>query len=325
MTFKKQFKKSLKLKLIYFRLRFKNYNLNDAILIFSEARGGSTWLMELLKNIPGTVINWEPLHVNNGVVPKEFKFGWRPHIPIDNDSPKYLSLFASIFKLKIYNKWTTRYIFWVDLKNSKHVLTKFVRANQSLSWVVHKFPDLMHKPILLFRHPITTCMSRLKTFDKISSKHIMTERKNEDFKIPDCINNERFTLHEDYLNSLNTKLEVEIAIWCINNVNLITHVDRNKWQTVFYEDLVLYPETTFKALLKGIDIHLSNQILENINYRSASVSNYHGDLKAIPENQLESFLKQLTKEELQRIQAIFDYFNLKTYSAFNAYPIKDVE
>lgn len=322
MTITKRLKKYFKPKGIQIALKFKRYNLEDAILIFSEARGGSSWLMELLKNKDGVIINWEPLHVNKGVVPKVFKLGWRPYIPADNTDARYISLFNNIVCFKFFNVWTTRFVSWQDFKNSKHVLTKFVRANPSLPWVVNTFSNLKFLPIFLLRHPITVCISRLKTFDKITSKEIKSLKNDASFSVPDCINNDRFIEYQEFVNSLNSQFEVEIAIWCINNANIISHTDQDKWYTVYYEDLVLHPKQTFQALLAGTNIEMPIELIENIDYRKQSFSNFHGDLKSNPIDQLESFLNYFSKDELQSIQEIFDYFNLKVYSAFNAYPIK---
>ena len=79
--FKQQkFKKKIKFFFFKIILSSKNFNVENSIIIFSEARGGSTWLMEILSTIPKTAINWEPLHVKNGVVPKKLNWGWRPYI-----------------------------------------------------------------------------------------------------------------------------------------------------------------------------------------------------------------------------------------------------
>ncbi|MFC5195465.1 sulfotransferase [Bizionia hallyeonensis] len=318
----KPIKKALKPKIIQLALRFKHYNMADAIIIFSEARGGSTWLMELLKHIPGVIINWEPLHVNRGVVPKAYKLGWRPCILPDSTDTKHVTLFSKIFRFSVFNTWTTRYVFWKDLKHSKHVLTKFVRANQSLPWVVATYPELKHKPVFLLRHPIATCLSRLKTFEGVDAQNITTLTPAKKFDIPDCINNMRFIEHQHYIDSLQTQLEVEIAVWCVNNVDLITHKNQDTWYTLYYEDLVMHPEDSFQALLQGINIHLPQDILSRIDYRKPSSTNFYGNLKALPKHQLESFLNKLEADQLRRIQGVFDYFDLKVYSAFSAYPIK---
>ena len=63
-------------------IRFKNFKTKDSIIISSETRGGSTWLMEMLNTSPHTIINWEPLHELKGVIPKHYKWGERPFIPV---------------------------------------------------------------------------------------------------------------------------------------------------------------------------------------------------------------------------------------------------
>src|SRR5690242_1804363 len=62
-------------------IKIKNFQAEQGIILCSEPRGGSTWLMEIFTKIRGTLINWEPLHVENGVVPKEFRWGRMPNIP----------------------------------------------------------------------------------------------------------------------------------------------------------------------------------------------------------------------------------------------------
>ncbi|GGG53106.1 hypothetical protein GCM10010976_25210 [Bizionia arctica] len=156
----------------------------------------------------------------------------------------------------------------------------------------------------------------------MTSQNILSLKNEGNFIIPDCINNQRFLKHQNYLNNLKTKLEVEIAVWCINNVNILNHKNNNKWMVVFYEDLVLDPEKTFKAVLKGLNINLLSELLKKIEFRKASASNFDNQLKSKPQEQLESVFKNFNNDELLNIQAIFDYFELKVYSAFNSYPIK---
>ncbi|UAB81226.1 sulfotransferase [Marixanthomonas sp. SCSIO 43207] len=298
--------------------------MKNTIVICSEARGGSTWLMELLSNIPNSIINWEPLHVTNGVIASNLKLGWRPLIYKDNNDNTIKKKFEKIFMLKTYNKWTLRYVDIAHLKGAKYVITKFVRFNQSLPWLVHQFPALQHKPIFLLRHPITTCISRLKTFEKETDiQTITTKQKLGSFTIPNCLNNERYIQHKTYIESLESQLEREIAIWCINNVNLIEHPDNDKWITLYYEDLVLNPKIIFEGLLKNLNVQIPNNVLDKIQYRKASSSDYLKLFKRNPKQQLMSFLKDLDEPYLEKVQDIFNYFDLKVYSAYKAWPIKN--
>ena len=56
--------------LIFLIWKSKRFQLQESIIICSETRGGSTWLISILSNIPNTCINWEPLHEKRGVSPK---------------------------------------------------------------------------------------------------------------------------------------------------------------------------------------------------------------------------------------------------------------
>lgn len=314
-------KKKLKKWIIKTILKFKNYKIEDAIIICSEARGGSTWLMELLRNIPGTIINWEPLHVTNGVVPSDYKLGWRPLLNRESQ-PKYESLFRKILELKLYNNWTLRFVDLVDIKPSAHVLTKFVRANNLLPYFIDSFPEMKYPPIFLLRHPITTCISRLKTFEK--EKDIVNAKNRIKFVVPDCINNERFNDHVSYLDSLETTLEFEVAIWCVNNAHLVAHKNHSKWCTIYYEDMVLQPEQQLRELAVQLGLTIPEDRFKKINFRKASATNYQGDLKNNQKEQLENFLVDLDETQLVQIQAVFNHFNFKTYTAYSAYPIKTI-
>lgn len=324
MSFKKKIKKKIKYHLICVFLLFKNYKISNAIVICSEARGGSTWLMELLGNIPNSIINWEPLHVNKGVIKPSLNLGWRPYVPRDNKEKIYIELFRKILTLKIYNQWTLRYVQWVHLKKSKYVISKFVRLNQSLPWLVNQFPYLKHKPIFLLRHPITTCISRLKTFENNPDYPSFTKKKVlGEFIVPKCLNNERYLLNKIYIEKLETQLEREVAIWCVNNSNILAHPDSDKWITVYYEDLVLNPRNELSLILKKMNLGIPSSILENIDYRKASASDYHNLLNKDPSDQLESFLQHLDKQYLQKLQNILNHYKVKTYSAFDAYPLRN--
>ena len=123
-----KFKNYFRYILIWPILRFKNFDSSESIIIFGEARSGTTWLLEMISAIIPSCINWEPLHVTRGVVPKKYKFGWRPFLPVDDTSEIYKSLFVKILNFDVYSLFTTSYIKVRDLFHHKPMLIKFVRA-----------------------------------------------------------------------------------------------------------------------------------------------------------------------------------------------------
>ena len=313
--------KKIKRVLIHLGIYLRFFRIENSIIIFSEARGGSTWLMELLSKMPKTIVNWEPLHLDYGVVPLSYNFGWRPHLPITNNEPKYKALFDGIFKMRLFNTWTTKYVKVAHVYSSKYVLTKFVRANQCLPWVVNRFTEFKHPPILLMRHPIATCISRMIAFNELKVEDAVSKKVTGRFVSPNGIHNERFLSNESYINTLETSLEVEIALWCINNAELITHKDREKWITLYYENLVLHPEKSFEKLLSKLNVVAFNHFnIGHIEYKKPSTSSYLDNFKPQSTRQIESYFDHLNKDSLLRIQSIFDHFGLEVYSAFSPYP-----
>ena len=63
--------------------RRKDFDPREAVVIFSDPRGGSTWLMEMLEQIPRSTTIFEPLHAELGLMEEELDLGWRPYIPAD--------------------------------------------------------------------------------------------------------------------------------------------------------------------------------------------------------------------------------------------------
>ena len=53
----------------------KDFDLNDTIILAGSPRSGTTWLMEILRIIPGYTTLFEPL--NPLYLPKSFEIGFR--------------------------------------------------------------------------------------------------------------------------------------------------------------------------------------------------------------------------------------------------------
>ena len=307
-------KKLFKFVLVKLILKLRRFESSETIIIFSEARGGSTWLMEIIREIVPVCINWEPLHVQNGVVSKSEKFGWRPFIPQTEASSKYRLLFQKIHEYRVSTKWTVKYLSVADTIKSKYVLTKYVRANLLVPYLVQQF-DFKHKPIFLIRHPIDTCLSQIRAFHKGK-----TRTKPE---IPDCINNERYIEHAEFLASLETDLELKIAEWCINNCLTINKLDASTTCVTFYSDLLLDPEQEVIRILASIGLEEYTSNLDAVNFRKPSSTDFRNDLSESIEIQLNKKIETLDISVKHRIQMIFDYFDFTLYSAYTSKPDKN--
>jgi hypothetical protein len=293
-------------------LKIKNFQADQGIILCSEPRGGSTWLMEIFAKIPGSIINWEPLHADNGVVPKEFRWGKMPNIPEDDSTGEYIQLMDDILSMRKISTWTIRFCSFTSLIRGRQVITKFVRANRLLPWMTNHF-NFRYKPVYLLRHPIPVCISKIKNFQQGA--------RLKPFQVPDCINNDIYKKHFEYLNSMETLLQRQIAVWCIRNAGIINHPSAGKkWVVAYYEDLVSDPENEIPKLFTKLNLDVPKKLGQ---FHKASKSNYLNDFKEDSAEQLSKWKKEVNANEISKIEAIFNYFAIKIYSAYNVYPLKE--
>jgi len=298
-----------------FILLIKQYKYKEGILIFSEPRGGSTWLMEILNEIPKTVINWEPLHTKYGVVPSNLNWGDRPFISANDRSKSHYKIIKKMLTLSLNSPWTLQFTNIKKIFYGKTIITKFVRANLLLPWVLENF-KFRYKPILLIRHPIVTCLSQINTFHQQNYRAI--------FKIPTSINSKRFDQHKEFLDKLESTLELKIAVWCINNIQTLKNPSIcKKVLFVFYEDLFLFPQKEVnKILIEYGKSNLFESTFKEFNYKKMSRSNFNNKKITTSEEQLNQSFLELDENSKEKVQKIFDYFNFDLYDAFSPYPQK---
>lgn len=299
--------------LIKLILKLKLFNVENSLIIFSEKRGGSTWLLEILSNLDKTIVNWEPLN-GIGSAPKKYNLGEKPYLCKNFYSKELKTVFKKILTFNLYSNYTTTFVKINNLISAKYVLTKFVGANMVSEWLLTNF-DFKFKPIFLIRNPIDCCSSQLKTFSKWITDDNQLELSNS-------LNSERFDENMAYLESLNSKLERQIAIWCINNVNTInSNLINKKCIVVYYENLLINTKSEITRILDEIKLpNKSFTRIINYNFKKASHSNFRNDLKQDTTHQLEKNLNSLNLEEKEKIQKIYDHYNFKLYNVFSPFP-----
>lgn len=295
-------------------LACKHFKVEDSLILCSEARGGSTWLMEILSHLPGSLVNWEPLHQEHGMIPPEFGWSKRPYLPKDFVSPAYKKTMEEILTYQRHSSWTFLRAGWTDACRARFVITKFVRAIPLLPWLLRQF-DFRHPPILLLRHPVDTCLSMMKAFG--------TVRDNDgSLRIPQRIQ-ARYTDEQPFLERLSDPLEHRVAIWCLDNLpTLNDELVQQKTVWVYYEDIVLQPEATIERLLRATGFEAdSRAVLEKAAFRRPSPTDFEQQLRKTPEEQLWKNLNRLSEMEKDRIQRIFDRYGLSRYNAYTPFPI----
>lgn len=140
---------------------YKEFDPNNNFMIFSEPRGGSTWLAQMIKTVPRTALIWEPINPKVYQELRKINFGWRQYIPENDKWQEAEDFFKQIFIGNKLSYHTSSFLTVCDLIKAEQLLIKFVRGNALLPWITKQY-NLIHKPIYLVRHPFAVAQSQLK-------------------------------------------------------------------------------------------------------------------------------------------------------------------
>ncbi len=287
------------------------------ILIFSDQRGGSTWLMEMMNQIPQTAVLWEPFHEYRGVINPSLNFSWRQYIPEYETWDAAKEDFIHMLQGKKLNPWVVGRTPLKDYSSCDKLVVKFVRGNALFPWFIRNI-TLKRKPILQVRHPIPVSLSQMKAFkdDKPFEAHF----EEEYFALRPHPFNEYYIQHNDFLKSLKTKLEIHVARWCLYNKPALELPDDDRFVKVYYERLLLDSQSVINEIFSGLKIEIPQGIYDQV-FRP-SKTDFKSDLKETPEQQVEKWLPKVSADDLKRVSRILTYFDIKEYLADDPYPRK---
>lgn len=293
---------------------FKQFEPQKQILIFSDPRGGSTWLTEMIHTIPDTAIIWEPFNIHEVKIIKELGFGWRQYIPENQQWPEATKVINKIFAGKVVNEWTMLSTGVIDYLSAKQLIIKICRGNMLLPWITNQI-NFTYTPIYLVRHPFAVVLSQMKQGG--------WNYQFRNFEVPCIPFNEIYKEHEDFLTSLDTKEEILTAFWCLTNqIPLNHHKNNQNWITLYYENLVVNPQKEIQQIFQKWKM----QIPEGIEYvlRKKSWTTLDHVNVNVPEIQLSKWKRELNLDQVKRMSRVLKYFNVKVYNADDVFPIFNV-
>lgn len=290
---------------------FKHFIPENQFLIFSDPRGGSTWMAEMLLTIPDTALVWEPLNIRYVQKFRDLQFGWRQYIPEDISWPDATRVFKEVLSGKIISEWTVLNTEISRYLKAEHLIIKFCRGNMLLPWLVRQF-NFSYLPVYLVRHPFAVVNSQLKQggWDEPFNK----------FEVPSMRYNFVYKEHEDYLKSLESKEEILTAHWCITNGIPLNHQFNNiKWITIFYEHLIKDPENVLQHIFSRWNTEMPSIIHSKFRKQSLTTKG-EINVKDI-DRQLSKWKTELKKNQIEKMCSVMEYFNIKWYNATELMPL----
>jgi hypothetical protein len=276
----------------------RNFDPRGNLILCSAPRGGSTWLAELLSQVPQTALLFEPLHLWRKPPLESLNFCGNQPIPEHADWPQARAAFDAIFRGHFVNDWTGHQSSILAFLRAKRMLVKMVRAHAMLPWLIRNF-RFRNRPVLLVRHPLAVVASQLRFgFARDGFRG---------FRIPECPFNEHFQKHRNFLLELRTAEEVLAARWCLaNQVPLNSADNDHAWTTVYYEHLLLDPERELRRIFENWELPLPGRIMDRV--REPSAKTIDARFLKKPERQLDKWRKAFSDEQLEHLFAVLEHF-----------------
>jgi hypothetical protein len=278
--------------------RMRNFDPRGNLILCSTPRGGSTWLAELLSQMPQTALLFEPLHLWRKPPFSDLNLcGYQP-IPEHADWPEARAAFDAVFRGRFVNDWTGHESSVFEFLVAKRMLVKMVRANAMLPWLIRNF-QFINRPVLFVRHPLAVVASQLR-FGFVRDGF-------RGFRIPNCPFNEHFLKHRDFLSGLSTAEEGLAARWCLaNQVPLGSPANDRAWTTVYYEHLLLDPQRELRRIFENWGLPLPRRIMNRV--RIPSAKTVDSRFLSNPERQLDKWRQVFNDEQLGRMVAVLKHF-----------------
>jgi hypothetical protein len=137
------------------------------------------------------------------------------------------------------------------------------------------------------------------------------------YNLPFLFNDRRYHEHSSFISSLDSLLEKEFAIYCLNNYHIYNYPPTDKAIVVFYEHLLFDAENELDRIFK--EWRVSVNLDTNMLYRPSSEADYEG-IKQNKLQQVSKWKNQLSENQLKSFQLILDHFGIKLYTMDDPLP-----
>lgn len=323
---------------------------SNPLIIAGSGRSGTTWVLDVLAETNNLRPVFEPL---NPLGVRETRFFCNRYVREKAYEPELKCFMEKVFTGKLNYLWPKTRIVPAEMpssisqmtswdynytllshytkilirysnyarKKSFRPITKFIRANLMLDWLVANFNPRI---IFLVRHPGAVVASQIAAskgkigavwdFNGSTKQSILSQYKQDE------------QLRKDYLDKYYEIFSEKLSpvaghtlLWCIENILPIYNQQKKKRYVFFYEDIVKDPEKEFGRMAKVLSLERkpdSAIIAQPSQQASREMRN-----RSFDEKQLTRWMKSFNQEQLGEIDKILKFFKVTTYNAYEPMPV----
>ncbi len=286
--------------------------VEETIVIVGSPRSGTTWLLELLRTLPGRKAMNEPLMYEEAR--HEHGFSWRTYLKPKEEAPTQKVFLETVLtgQLGISPAWhfeaDTRPAQLVHHATRDQLIVKFCRLNRMLHWFCQQFD--VQGPIFIVRHPCAVVSSMMRHGEWDEEDLHGEERPDQALHAHSLPS----SLHDpfaDVLADIETQAEVLATMWCLDHYTpLVHHADGNyPWVVVPYERMVTEGQRELRRITEALGVEMTDEMQEQLHRPSSSVRDqFHRDTQ----KQLSKWRRRLSDRQIDDIFRVVDEVGLSS-------------
>jgi len=277
----------------------RRHEIRDTLLIAGSPRSGTTFLAELLNQIPRSAILFEPEHVQQVPQAKQAGLTWHTIKDPHEHWPEGRRFFERVLRGELITSWTVSHVPLARALAPRTWIVKFVDANFMLGWIAANFP--VRPPVLLVRHPCAVIASQLRR--GWSNPH---PPRLKGF----LARHPQFT---DYLETLREPTEFAAALWSMQTYAPLILPKPWPFVLITYERLAEDPRRELERLFEAWQMPMPDGIVERALRPSGTTDT--GSALAAGADPSGAWRKSLSTSQIDAILRVIQTFGLDFYDA----------
>ncbi|MCA9082030.1 MAG: sulfotransferase [Planctomycetaceae bacterium] len=278
----------------------RQLKLEETLVIAGSNRSGTTWLQEVVAELPGSVTMFEPLHVDAITSAARAGFHKLSYFPAETDHPAAEAYMRQVLSGQRWHGYSARLNSMSACWRPQRAVVKFIHANGLLDWMTARFP--IRQPLVVLRHPAAVNSSVLNLNWDLSELQTILLRSELVQASPDL---------QRYVRSLKTPVEQLTARWCLENAVLLKSTSR-RFHLVTYESLVCGGPAALMELFQLWGLEAPASVAEAF-ARDSELSAVNRSY-ANAQQRLSKWKSELSQTQVNQILAVLQEFGLDFYT-----------